>query len=145
MPHDPMIMVRGPANEQAVAVLASRIGKTGVIPNTLGCFTDQEPSPIRVVRPRVDDAKALSKDHIAPMPRDTPVLRGKVADARSRDSGSATLRKPFPGGHVTLGGANSPAGLATRPMRVVLADGVDRYPASAGHRVTRGSGQIFRS
>ena len=29
-------------------------------------------------------------------------------------------------------GANSPASLASRPVRVVLADEIDRYPASAG-------------
>ena len=29
-------------------------------------------------------------------------------------------------------GANSPAGLASRPVRVLLADEVDRFPDSAG-------------
>jgi phage terminase large subunit GpA-like protein len=38
----------------------------------------------------------------------------------------------FPGGHLTIAGANSPASLASRPVRVVLCDEVDRYPASAG-------------
>ncbi|HEX6925693.1 MAG TPA: terminase gpA endonuclease subunit, partial [Longimicrobiaceae bacterium] len=38
----------------------------------------------------------------------------------------------FPGGHITISGANSAASLASRPIRVVLCDEVDRYPASAG-------------
>jgi phage terminase large subunit GpA-like protein len=38
----------------------------------------------------------------------------------------------FPGGALTLVGANSPAGLASRPIRVILCDEVDRYPSSAG-------------
>ena len=38
----------------------------------------------------------------------------------------------FPGGALTLVGANSPAGLASRPIRLVLCDEVDRYPPSAG-------------
>lgn len=42
------------------------------------------------------------------------------------------MQKAFPGGHVTIVGANSPAGLASRPIKFVLADEVDRYPASAG-------------
>jgi phage terminase large subunit GpA-like protein len=127
-----MDAVSDPANEQVVMMLASQVGKSEIVLNTLGFYIDQEPSPILVVQPRVDDAKAFSKDRIAPMLRDTPCLRGKVADARSRDSGNTTLHKTFAGGHVTLGGANSPAGLAMRPIRVVLADEVDRYPASAG-------------
>jgi phage terminase large subunit GpA-like protein len=42
------------------------------------------------------------------------------------------LHKRFPGGHLTVVGANSPASLASRPIRVVLADEVDCYPVSAG-------------
>ena len=33
---------------------------------------------------------------------------------------------------MTLAGSNSPASLASRPIRVVLADEIDRYPHSAG-------------
>jgi phage terminase large subunit GpA-like protein len=42
------------------------------------------------------------------------------------------MKKNFPGGHVTIVGANSAAGLASRPIKVLLADEVDRYPESAG-------------
>ena len=33
---------------------------------------------------------------------------------------------------MTIAGANSAAGLASRPVRIVLCDEVDRYPSSAG-------------
>jgi phage terminase large subunit GpA-like protein len=66
------------------------------------------------------------------MLRDSPALQGKVADARSRDSGNTVLHKTFPGGHITMVGANSPSSLASRPIRILLADEVDRFPASAG-------------
>lgn len=108
---EPMDAVSDPDNEQIVMMLASQVGKSEIILNTLGYFIDQEPSPILVVQPRVDDAKAFSKDRIAPMLRDTPCLRGKVADARSRDSGNTTLHKalalntpiPTPSGWTTMG------------------------------------------
>ena len=48
------------------------------------------------------------------------------------DSGNTTLHKAFPGGHVTIAGSNSPSSLASRPICVVFADEVDRYPPSAG-------------
>lgn len=38
----------------------------------------------------------------------------------------------FAGGHITMAGANSPASLSSRPIRITLCDEVDRYPASAG-------------
>ena len=66
------------------------------------------------------------------MVRDTPRLTARIAEAKSRDSGNKLLQKRFPGGQLVIVGANSPASLASRPIRVVLADEVDRYPASAG-------------
>ncbi|WP_438449403.1 phage terminase large subunit family protein, partial [Gorillibacterium sp. sgz5001074] len=73
-----------------------------------------------------------SKDRLQPMIRDTPALNGKVKDVKSRGSENTILHKKFPGGHITLVGANAPSTLASRPIRIVFCDEVDRYPASAG-------------
>ena len=127
-----MDAISDPANEQIVMMLGSQLGKSELLLNTIGYYIDQQPSPMLMVQPRVEDAKTFSKDRISPMLRDSPCLRGKVSEARRRDSNNTVTHKLFPGGHITLGGANSPAGLAMRPIRVVLADEVDRYPASAG-------------
>lgn len=118
--------------QQVVLMCASQILKTEVLLNFLGFIIDVDPGPTLFIEPRADDAKALSKDRVAPMLRDTPCLKGRVADARSRDADNTTLHKSFVGGHVTFTGAISPSGLAMRPIRYVLADEVDRYPASAG-------------
>ena len=54
-------------------------------------------------------------------------------DARSkRDAGNAEDLKDFPGGMLVIGGANSPASLASMPIRYVLCDEVDRFPWEAG-------------
>ena len=50
----------------------------------------------------------------------------------TRDSGNTLRQKVFIGGRLAIVGANSPAGLASRPVRIVLADEVDRFPISAG-------------
>ena len=42
------------------------------------------------------------------------------------------MHKAFPGGFIAMAGANSAAFPGIRPVRVVLQDKVDRYPASAG-------------
>ena len=105
---------------------------TEILNNAVGYFISQDPSPMLVVQPTLDMAQTWSKDRLAPMLRDTPVLGGLVKDPRSRDSGNTTLHKVFPGGHVTACGANSPSSLASRPVRNVFCDEVDRYPVSAG-------------
>jgi phage terminase large subunit GpA-like protein len=118
--------------EEVVLMTASQVGKTEVVNNVLGYFIDQDPSPILVVLPTVDLAEAWSKDRLAPMLEETPALAEKVSEAKSRDSDNTILHKAFPGGHISAVGANAPSSLAMRPIRILLCDEVDRFPASAG-------------
>jgi len=111
---------------------SAQVGKTEVLLNIIGYFIDQDPSPILLLQPTLEMAQAFSKDRVAPMVRDTKILTGKVKDSKAKDSGNTILHKTFPGGHITMAGANSPSSLASRPVRVVLCDEVDRYPLSAG-------------
>ncbi len=127
-----MDAVADPLNEEVVVMKSAQVGWTEIIGNIVGYFVDQDPASILVVQPTLDMAEAWSKDRLAPMVRDTPCLTSKIADAKARDSGNTVLHKKFAGGQLTIAGANSPASLASRPIRVVLADEVGRYPASAG-------------
>lgn len=127
-----MDAINDPTVREVVVMTSAQIGKTELLNNIVGYHISQDPSPILVVQPTLDMAQTWSKDRLAPMLRDTPALQGLVKDPRARDSGNTTLHKVFPGGHITACGANSPSSLASRPIRVVLMDEVDRYPVSAG-------------
>lgn len=128
-----MDAISDPLIEEVVAMMASQVGKTEVILNGIGFYADQDPAPMLVIQPNVEPmAQAFSKDRVDPMVRDTPRLAGRFADRKGRSGDNTILHKVFPGGHLTIVGANAPAGLASRPIRVVFADEVDRYPASAG-------------
>lgn len=118
--------------ETIVVMSSAQVGKTEIILNTIGYFVHQDPSPIMLVQPTLELAQAFSKDRLTPMVRDTPELRKRMGSAKARDGGNTMLHKTFPGGHITMAGANSPASLASRPIRIVLLDEVDRYPVSAG-------------
>src|SRR5215831_16994774 len=134
-PYEREIMdaVSDPDVPRVVIQKASQLGVTDcAIVNPLGYHIDLDPCPILVVQPTIEIAETFSTDRLAPLLRDCPRLRGKVADPRSRDSQNTLRRKGFKGGFVALGGANSAASLSGRPVRVVLLDDVDRYPASAG-------------
>lgn len=111
---------------------SSQVGKTETVLNAVGYHIDRDPAPILVIQPTLDMAKSWSTDRLAPMLRDSPVFKGKIRDPRTRDSGNRQLHKEFPGGQLTMAGANSAASLASRPIRILLCDEVDRYPASAG-------------
>lgn len=127
-----MDAVSDPTVEVVVGMCASQTGKTEALNNVAGFHIDQDPAPILLLQPTLEMAEAWSKDRLAPMLRDSPCFAGKVQDPRSRDSGNTVRHKTFPGGHITMAGANSPASLASRPIRIVLADEIDRFPASAG-------------
>lgn len=127
-----MDAIGDPHVRKVVIMSAAQIGKTDAfILNTIGYYMDYAPAPMLCMQPTLDMGQTFSKDRLAPMLRDTPELRDKV-DTKSRYSGNTILKKNFPGGHITIVGANSATGLASRPIKVLLADEVDRYPASAG-------------
>lgn len=115
-----------------VVMSSAQIGKTELLNNIVGYFVDQDPSPMLMLQPTLEMGQTWSKDRLSPMIRDTRTLADKISDSKARDSGNTILHKTFQGGHITIAGANSPASLASRPVRVVLADEVDRYPQSAG-------------
>ena len=121
-----------PAVEQIVVIKSARVGYTKMLNNLIGYHIHQDPCAIMVVQPTIEDAEGYSKEEIAPMLRDTPALRGLVAEAKSKDSNNTILSKSFPGGTLSLVGANSPRGFRRVSRRVVLFDEVDGYPPSAG-------------
>ena len=127
-----MDAISNPLVERVIVMTAAQVGKTEILLNVIGYFIDQEPSPILVLQPTLDMGQSFSKDRLDPMIRDTPALQGKIKEARSRDSGNTIMHKKFLGGHVTISATNSPVSLASRPIRVLLCDEVDRYPPSSG-------------
>ncbi|MGH7873000.1 MAG: phage terminase large subunit family protein, partial [Candidatus Binatia bacterium] len=129
---EPMDEVTNPDTETVVIMSSVQVGKTEFCLNATGYFMHQDPSPILLIEPTLEIAEAYSKDRLSTMIRDTPVLADLVKETKSRDSGQTILHKLFPGGHVTLGGSNSPSGLSSRPIRILICDEVDRYAVSAG-------------
>ncbi len=121
-----------PKVEKISLVASSQVGKSELELNIIGYIIDQDPGSILYIQPTVDDAKKFSRLRIAPMIRDCPTLRRKVADVKSRDSGNTMLQKSFPGGMLTIVGSNSASGLASTPAKYVLGDERDRWALSAG-------------
>lgn len=122
-----------PEIQEVVIMAGAQLGKTEALLNIIGYHIDVDPSPILVLQPTLSMGQAFSKDRVAAgLLASTPCLKDKVKDPRARDSGNTTLHKVFPGGALTIVGANSPSGLASRPIRIMLADEVDRFPSSAG-------------
>lgn len=137
---DRIPMQKAPMNDVTNAEVAEIVlqwaaqtaGKSELLNNVCGYFMHADPAPQLFVQPTIELGEAYSKERIAPMIRDSPVLKGLVRDPRSRDSGNTVKSKVYPGGNLAMVGANAPSGLAGRPRKVILLDEIDRFPVSAG-------------
>lgn len=129
---EPMDAISDPRIRKVVLIWASQTGKSQLQINAIGYYSHHDPAYMLMIQPTLDRAEEFSKLRIAPTIRDTPVLREIYPDPRARDSGNTLLLKEFPGGWLALVGANSPSGLASKPVRILFPDEVDRFDESAG-------------
>lgn len=127
-----MDAITDPKLEQITLMKSARVGYSKILNHTIAFHIHQDPCPIMLVQPTIEDAQGYSKEEIAPMLRDTPCLRGLVSDAKAKDGANTILQKQFPGGTLSLVGANSPRGFRRVSRRIVLFDETDGYPQSAG-------------
>ena len=122
--------------KRVVIKSSSQIGKTEVLLNVFGRFAHIDPCSMMMIQPTLELAQDFSKSRLAAMIADTkaltPLFYGKGGRQKSRDATQTILSKFFVGGRIVLTGANSPANLASRPIRILLCDEVDRFPMSAG-------------
>lgn len=124
-----MDAVSDPLVETVSVMKSARIGYTKLLDNVIGFFIHQDPCPVLVVQPRVEDAEDYSRTEIAPMLRDTPVLFDIAGDLKAKDSNQRVSKRLFRNGaSVSFVGANSPGGFRRITARVVAFDEVDGYP-----------------
>lgn len=114
-----------PDIEEIIFVKPTQVGGTECLNNILGYVIAQDPSPSLIVYPTLDLAEYTSKNRIKPMIDLSPPVRERYLPGESK-----LLELQFDGMYVVLSGANSPASLAARPIRYLLMDEVDKFPAS---------------
>lgn len=115
-----------------VFMKGAQIGGSECGNNWIGYVIDHCPAPFMFVQPTDDTVKKYAKIRIDPLIEETPALKQKVAEKKSRDSGNTMKLKMFPGGYIVLAGANSPSQLRSLPIRFLFMDEVDAYPGDCG-------------
>lgn len=114
--------------EEVILMWGAQTSKTTVGSNWIGYLADHNPGPCMIVQPTIDTAKRYSRQRLSPMIEESPTLKRKVKENRSRDEANTTLLKEFPGGFLAIAGANSAAGLRSMPVRDLFLDEIDAYP-----------------
>ena len=129
---EPMDAITDEAVHWVTLVAASQVGKTEIELNFLAYIIDQDPSSVLYIHPTEKDAENFSAFRITPMIRDTRRIRYKVSDYKGRDAKNTKMQKTFPGGVLNLAGSNAASPLASKPIRILICDEIDRWAHSAG-------------
>lgn len=111
--------------EEIVFVKPTQIGGTEALQNMIGYIVAQDPAPTMIVYPTEILAKSISENRLQPMLKATPEI------AKKFDENSSLLELQFDGMYLSLVGSNSPSGLASKPIRFLMMDEVDKYPGAS--------------
>lgn len=130
-----MDAVTDPSVREVVMCTGVQLGKTELLLNTICYFMLHEPAPIMLVEPSEELARDIGQDRIDTMIQASPELRplfglSEGSPEKSRKTGKLKLDvKRFPGGYLKLASAASPTDLKSRPIRIILCDEIDTFPA----------------
>ena len=112
--------------EEIIFCKPSQIGGTEAALNCLGWVAAMDPSPTLVVYPSDTLGESIVKNRIEPMLLASPELR-----RRYHVNESSLSELQFDGMYMVLVGSNSPSQLASRPIRYLFLDEVDKYPGAS--------------
>ena len=113
--------------EEIIFVKPSQVGGTEAMQNMIGYVIAQDPSPTMVVYPTDQLAKSVSENRIEPMLYASPQLAQRYNKQKSE-----RLELQFDGMYLSLEGSNSPSKLASKAIRYLFLDEVDKYPGASG-------------
>lgn len=112
--------------EEIIFCKPSQVGGTEAMQNMLGYVIQQDPSPTLIVYPTDTLAESISKNRLEPMIRASKPLRKLY-----NENESLKLELQFDGMYLSLNGANSPSALASKAIKYLFLDEVDKYPGAS--------------
>lgn len=111
--------------EEIIFCKPTQVGGTEAMQNMIGYMVMQDPSPTMIVYPTDKLAESISTERLQPMLNLCPELKKRF------DKNSPLLELKFDGMFLVLAGSNSPSSLASRPIRYLMLDEVDKYPGAS--------------
>ena len=112
--------------EEIILCKCTQIGGSEALLNMLGYIIQQDPSPAMVVYPSDKLGESISENRIKPMLKSSPALKRLYREFQSQK-----LEMQFETMYLTISGANSPSSLASKAIKYLFLDEVDKYPAAS--------------
>jgi len=111
--------------EEVIFCKCTQVGGSEAMLNMIGYIIQQDPSPTMVVYPTDKLAESISKNRLQPMLKASPTLAELFREYQSQD-----LELQFSGMYLSLVGSNSPSSLASKAIKYLMLDEVDKYPGN---------------
>lgn len=112
--------------EEIIFCKCTQVGGTEAEQNMVGYVIQQDPSPTLIVYPTDTLAESVSKNRLEPMIKSSPGLKQLY-----NENESSRLELQFEGMYLSLSGANSPSSLASKAIKYLFLDEVDKYPGAS--------------
>lgn len=123
----PMDAFNDKSVKEITFVAGTQLGKTVMEQNMIAYAVAQDPGPMLVVYPTDKLAEFTSENRLQPMFELSPNLKEKFLRQESQ-----RLELQFENMYIALVGANSPSNLASRPVRYIFFDEIDKFPKWSG-------------
>lgn len=112
--------------EEIVFVKPTQVGGTESLQNALGYIVDEDPAPTMIVYPTDKLGTETSENRLQPMFESSPTLAKHFLKHKSQKDALQ-----FDNMYISIAGSNSPSGLASKPIKYLFLDEVDKYPPAS--------------
>lgn len=109
--------------EKIVFCKCTQLGGTEALNNMICFSVAQDPAPMMIVYPTSELADSVVEQRIKPM-----LKASKETKKHFKERNSTKKELQFDNMYVSIVGSNSPSELASRPIRYLFLDEVDKYP-----------------
>ena len=109
--------------EKIVFCICTQLGGTEALNNMICFSVAQDPAPMMIVYPTSELADSVVEQRIKPM-----LKASKETKKHFKEKNSNKKELQFDNMYISIVGSNSPSELASRPIRYLFLDEVDKYP-----------------
>lgn len=130
---EPMDAMSDPEVDDVGIMKAAQVGGSdGCARNPLAFWIDQDPGPALLVYPTEPAAIEQLRTRIIPLVEDTPSLARHMLGTSTKLVAGQGLQIDLDSMSIWCAWAGSPTALASRPIRYVILDEIDKFPPYSG-------------
>lgn len=118
--------------KEVSAIKGAQLGFTEIMINWIMYIAERNPSPAVYIQGTIEAVKDFNQQKLEPAIQASPRMRTSLGRDKAAELADSALRKGFPGGSITMGGANSPNFLRSKSVQYAMVDEEDTFKRNIG-------------